>query len=136
MTLPGVPLVYYGDEAGLVGGKDPENRKAYPWDRENKDILDFYKLILGIRNKENSLKKGNFKFYNTDLDVCVFERCYENEKIIVAVNIKDSRTILENVNLEGSYIDMLDKDKEYKGLGINNILALDGYDIKVLKGKK
>ena len=33
--------IYYGDEAGLTGGKDPDNRKSYPWGRENKDILEF-----------------------------------------------------------------------------------------------
>ncbi|MBD7913451.1 glycoside hydrolase family 13 protein [Clostridium cibarium] len=135
MTLPGVPLIYYGDEAGLEGGKDPENRRAYPWGRESKEIIDFYKVIIGIRNNENALKKGDFKFYNADLDVCVFERCYESERIIVAVNISERRITLDNVNIEGSYIDILDKNKEYKGLGINNILTLDGYGVKVLKGK-
>ena len=41
MVLPGVPLIYYGDEAGLLGNKDPENRKAYPWGRENKSVYNF-----------------------------------------------------------------------------------------------
>jgi glycosidase len=136
MTLPGVPLVYYGDEAGLEGGKDPENRKSYPWGMENKEILNFYKLIIGIRNKEDTLKNGDFRFFSTDLDVCVFERYYENERIIVAANIKESRTILENINIEGSYIDLLDENKEYKGLGLNNILTLEGYGIKILKNSK
>ncbi|MDS0528465.1 glycoside hydrolase family 13 protein [Clostridium sp. SHJSY1] len=136
MTLPGVPLVYYGDEAGLEGGKDPENRKAYPWGRENKEILDFYKLIIGIRNKENALKKGGLRFYSTDLDVCAFERYYENEKIIVLTNTKGSRITLQNINIEGSYIDILDQDKRYKGIELNNALVLEGYDIKVLKCDK
>lgn len=133
MTLPGVPLVYYGDEAGLEGGKDPENRKAYPWGRENKKILDFYRKVIKIRNKENALKKGNLKFYSTDLDVCAFERCYENEKIIVVGNTKGSRITLENINIEESYIDLLDEENRYKRLGDNNVLTLEGYDIKVLK---
>lgn len=133
MTLPGVPLVYYGDEAGLEGGKDPENRKAYPWGKENKKILDFYRKVIKIRNKENSLKKGDLKFYSTDLDVCAFQRCYENEKIIVVANTNGSRITLENINIEGSYIDLLDEENGYKRLGDNNVLALEGYDIKVLK---
>ena len=43
MTLPGVPLIYYGDEAGLIGGKDPENRKPYPWNKDNKEVFKFIK---------------------------------------------------------------------------------------------
>ncbi len=41
MTLPGMPCIYYGDEAGLKGGKDPDNRRPYPWGRENKQLHPF-----------------------------------------------------------------------------------------------
>ncbi len=74
MTFPGVPIIYYGDEAGLSGGKDPDNRKSYPWGKENRDIWNLYKLFINVRNNEEVLKKGNLKFYDTDLDVCVYER--------------------------------------------------------------
>ncbi|EPZ61280.1 alpha amylase, catalytic domain protein [[Clostridium] sordellii ATCC 9714] len=43
MTFEGVPYVYYGDEAGLIGETDPDNRRTYPWENEDKDILNFYK---------------------------------------------------------------------------------------------
>lgn len=43
MTFEGVPYIYYGDEAGLFGGNDPENRKTYPWKNEDLDTLNFYK---------------------------------------------------------------------------------------------
>ena len=46
MTLPGVPLIYYGDEAWLKGGKDPDNRKPYPWGKENIEVINIYKLSL------------------------------------------------------------------------------------------
>jgi len=133
MTLPGVPLVYYGDEAGLEGGKDPDNRKAYPWNRENKEILSFYERIIKIRNKEASLRKGNLKIYNTDGDVCVFERCYDDEKIVVAVNISNGDRIIKNVNIEGSYVDIMEDNKQYKGIGLNNILTIQGYGYKILR---
>ena len=72
MTLPGVPLVYYGDEAGLEGGKDPDNRKAYPWNRENNEILSFYERIVKIRNKEASLRKGNLKIFIILMEMYVY----------------------------------------------------------------
>lgn len=134
MTLPGVPLIYYGDEAGLEGSKDPDNRKAYPWNKENNEIKDFYKTIIAIRNREKSLKEGDFSIYETDLDVCVFERRYDSERIIVAVNTSSDDKVVNNISLNGMYIDLLDDNKAYKGLGINNVLTVEGYGIKVLKG--
>ena len=133
MTFPGVPIIYYGDEAGLEGGKDPDNRKAYPWGNENKEILDLYKLFINIRNNEEALKKGNLKFYDTDLDVCVYERTFNNEKVIVAANTSGEKKVLNNISLEGKYFDLLHDNNEFKGLNNSNILALDGFEIKILK---
>ena len=81
-TLPGVPLIYYGDETGVTGGKDPDNRKSYPWGHEDYELIDFYKKISDIRNRQNGLKKGDFNIFNTDEDIFAFERVYENEKIV------------------------------------------------------
>jgi len=133
MTLPGVPLVYYGDEAGLEGGKDPDNRKAYPWNRENTEILKFYERIVKIRNKETSLRKGNFKIYNTDGDVLVFERCFGDEKIVVAVNVSNGDRAIKNINVEGAYVDLIEDNKEQKGVELNNRITIQGYGYKILR---
>ena len=133
MTFPGVPIIYYGDEAGLEGGKDPDNRKAYPWGNENKEILDLYKLFINIRNNEEALKKGNLKFYDTDLDVCVYERTFNNEKVMIAVNTSGEKKILNNISLEGKYFDLLNDNNEFKRLDNSNILTLDEFEIKILK---
>lgn len=132
MTLPGVPLVYYGDEAGLEGGKDPDNRKAYPWNRENDEILSFYERIVKIRNKEVSLRKGNLKIYNTDEDICIFERCYEDKKIVVAVNISKDDKIVKNINIEGSYVDLMEDNKKCKVIELNNLITIQGYGYEIL----
>lgn len=132
MTLPGVPLVYYGDEAGLEGGKDPDNRKSYPWNRENNEILSFYERIVKIRNKEISLKKGNLKIYNTDGDICVFERCYEDEKVIVVVNISNEDKVIKNINIQGSYVDLTEDNEQYKVIELNNVITIEGYGYKIL----
>lgn len=60
-TLPGVPLIYYGDEAGLTGGKEPDNRKSYPWGKENGELINFYHKITSIRITK-WFKKGGFKY--------------------------------------------------------------------------
>ena len=133
MTLPGVPIIYYGDEAGVEGGKDPDNRRTYPWGNENEEILSYYRLITSIRNNEEALKKGNLKFYDTDLDVCVYEREFNNEKIVVAVNTSEEEKVLNNISLEGKYFDLLHDNKELNELDRDDALTLKKFEIKILK---
>ncbi|MCR4943178.1 MAG: glycoside hydrolase family 13 protein [Clostridium sp.] len=133
MTLPGVPIVYYGDEAGVTGGKDPDNRKTYPWGNENIDILDYYRLLIGIRNREKALKKGNLKFYDTDLDVCMYERQFENEIVLIAVNTSGENKTLNNISLKGKYFDLLNRSREMTELEDNGTLILKKFEVKILK---
>lgn len=66
--LPGVPCVYYGDEAGLLGGKDPENRKFFPWQHENQHIYQLWHKWLHFRMQEENLREGEFAvFYDENL---------------------------------------------------------------------
>ena len=57
MTWPGAPTLYYGDEAGLCGWTDPDNRRTYPWGMENKELIDFHKEIIRIRTYVLLLEK-------------------------------------------------------------------------------
>lgn len=69
LTFPGVPLIYYGDEVGVRGGKDPDNRRTYPWGNENLELLDWYKKLIAIRNKNPLLSTGGFKQFSINEDV-------------------------------------------------------------------
>ena len=60
--LPGVPCIYYGDEAGLMGGRDPENRSCYPWGHENLDLGYHYRMLGIIYDEHPALKSGEFRF--------------------------------------------------------------------------
>ncbi|WP_332237645.1 glycoside hydrolase family 13 protein [Sporolactobacillus sp. KGMB 08714] len=60
MTLPGVPCVYYGDEAGLYGRKDPENRRFFPWGRENVNIQDIFRSAIQCRRSDENLRVGDY----------------------------------------------------------------------------
>ncbi len=60
--LPGVPCVYYGDEVGLMGGRDPENRSPYPWGHENLDLGYHYRMLGIIYDQHPALKGGSFTY--------------------------------------------------------------------------
>ena len=58
MTWPGAPTVYYGDEAGLCGFTDPDNRRTYPWGREDYQMIDFHRVMIRIHKSYEVLKTG------------------------------------------------------------------------------
>ena len=60
-ALPGVPCIYYGDEAGLTGGTDPSNRSGYPWGNENLDLVYHYRMLGLLYNEHPALKDGAFE---------------------------------------------------------------------------
>jgi glycosidase len=132
-TLPGVPLICYGDEVGLKGGREPDNRKSYPWGKENKNLIEFYYKIISIRNNENGLKKGNLNIFETDSDVFVFERCYENERIIVLVNVSKKLKLIKDINLNGSYVNLFNNSEKYRFIGNNSIITIFPWDFKILR---
>jgi len=132
-TLPGVPLIYYGDETGLKGGKEPDNRKSYPWGKENKELMVFYKKIISIRNAEDGLKKGDLNIFEIDSDVFAFERNYENEKVIILVNVSNEQKLIKDINLNGSYVNLFNISEKYKFVGNNSIVTVFPHNFKILK---
>ena len=73
--LPGIPCIYYGDEAGLEGYKDPFNRGTYPWGHEDKNLIRFVCELGQIRQQcRGALAKGTIKFIDVTGDYCVFRR--------------------------------------------------------------
>ena len=59
-TLPGFPCIYYGDEAGLEGYRDPFNRCCYPWGKENKELIEWHKKLADVRKSCSALWDGDF----------------------------------------------------------------------------
>lgn len=89
--LPGIPCIYYGDEAGLYGYKDPFNRKCYPWGNENKELLEFTKLLAKFKKQfRDILKDGNLKFIDTIDGVVGFCRYNIKSKLLVYLNYTDN----------------------------------------------
>ncbi len=85
-TLPGVPAIYYGDEAGVEGYGDPFCRATYPWGNENCDLLAFYKKLGAARRGCDEFKAGEFvPLYASD-DVLAYLRRSNKGAVLVALN--------------------------------------------------
>lgn len=88
-TLPGVPCVYYGDEAGMEGYGDPFCRGFYPWEKEDSGLVEHFKKVGKMRRGEEIFADGAISVRFADADIACFERIGENEAIAVVVNRSD-----------------------------------------------
>ncbi|MDQ4078795.1 MAG: glycoside hydrolase family 13 protein [Chloroflexota bacterium] len=89
MTYPGAPCIYYGDEIGMMGGKDPDSRAAFPWhDRPewNIELLDYFKRATALRHAHTALRRGDYRTLHAKGNTYVYERSDEAERLIVAFN--------------------------------------------------
>ncbi len=98
-TVYGVPSVFYGDEAGLQGGRDPFCRRPYPWGREDGELVAHYKLLGEIR-KLPVFKNGDFSVRCSGKGFIVFERTSEDLQIVVAANAGDTPLTVDESGTE------------------------------------
>ncbi len=86
--LPGVPCIYYGDEVGLEGYRDPFNRGCYPWGKENTALVAWFARLGEVRAQYPVLREGEFIPLPCPDGVVLFERCDENGRLLCAVNCR------------------------------------------------
>ena len=85
-TLPGIPSLYYGDEAGVEGYKDPFNRRTYPWGREDKDLLEHFKRLGRLRKETEPLRLGDIQFFQSGDQKLGFSRSFDGKQVRIYVN--------------------------------------------------
>lgn len=108
-TLPGIPSIFYGDEAGLQGFDDPINRRPYPWGSEDKEILAHYKKLGRIRRENRAVFSGGFNMRDEN-GLVAYERAGGDDEILIAVNAgADDKTLFISKEYTSLY-----NNKEYK----------------------
>lgn len=140
MTFVGIPLVYYGDEIGMTGGRDPDCRRTMEWDdsKWNKQIHSLYKNLIGIRKQHQSLRRGSYQPLAAFDSFFAFKRHLGNEEIIVLFNpgpaVIDIRIPVQSDNSE--WISLLSPEIRYQTE--DGYLILDQFkknDWLILMGK-
>lgn len=86
MTWPGAPTLYYGDEAGLCGWTDPDNRRGYPWGKEDLELLEFHRDAIRIHRENPALWRGSLKILAKDYNVISYGRFIGDNKVITIIN--------------------------------------------------
>ncbi len=136
MTYIGAPMIYYGDEIGMMGGRDPDCRRTMIWDtlHWNRDLRTYYKKFIQIRKDYPSLRRGNYKtiLKDTKNNIFAFSREYENEKAIVVLN---NSSICKDIKLKSPFSNTKEwkdvvRDKRYNQvkstINIKNLAPMSG----------
>jgi glycosidase len=101
VAMPGVPCIFYGDEAGTQGCTDPFNRTTYPWGREDKELVSHYRKMGNLRLEEKLLKRGYLKVQEETQDgVFAFYRFDEENAIYAAFNQGDERFEIKHSGID------------------------------------
>ncbi|MDD4194019.1 MAG: alpha-amylase family glycosyl hydrolase, partial [Acholeplasmataceae bacterium] len=102
----GAPNIYYGDEVGITGEHDPDNRRCMPWDPKDWDLdfYDFTKKLIKLRNQYPAFKTSDYHFI--DQDILVFKKIYETEEILTLMNVGLKKSI-NTSSIRGRYLNLM-----------------------------
>ena len=129
--LPGVPSIYYGDEAGLQGYKDPFNRRCYPWGKEDKELIAYVSELSRVRKSLEPMKEGHIYFVYSDDKVVGFTRTGETDAVVF-VNRSGETAYISNISwILSRFSDI----KPYVGTLEDNTVKIEPYGYAILSAK-
>lgn len=95
MTWPGAPTLYYGDEAGVCGFTDPDNRRTYPWDNPDQELIDFHRDVIALHKSSDALKTGSYKLLAGEYQYLAYARFNRKDQFVILVNNHDREKIVK-----------------------------------------
>ena len=88
-TLPGMPSIYYGDEIGMRGGHDPDNRRAFPWQAPEsweRELQEAFRALAQLRRASPALRRGSWRLLWSGPDAIAYARTHEAETVVTIIN--------------------------------------------------
>lgn len=89
MTWPGAPTLYYGDEAGVCGWTDPDNRRTYPWGHEDFDLIEFHRYMIALHKHLPALRRGSVKELLSGHQLIAYGRMHGADRCVIVINNLD-----------------------------------------------
>ena len=86
MTWLGAPTIYYGDEAGVAGFTDPDNRRTYPWGHEDTELIEFHRDLIALRHRHPVFRTGSIKMVDSDYNFLAYGRFDRKEQFLILIN--------------------------------------------------
>ncbi len=129
-TWPGAPTIYYGDEAGVCGFTDPDNRRTYPWGNEDKELIQFHKDIIKLHNENKVFRIGSYKPLYSDYNLIAYARFTRDDAAVVIINNNDDERRIRLSLIEAGF--GYDDDVEQIMVTFENGYSIDklGYHLK------
>jgi alpha-glucosidase len=121
LTWTGAPTIYYGDEVGMTGWTDPDNRRTFPWDSKDRHILGYYKAMIDLHKKYRAIATGSLSYLYLDYGLICYGRWNKDEKLAVIINNGDSYRTIE---VPAWRLEMSNGEKMYEIISSHK----DGYD--------
>ncbi len=87
--LPGIACIYYGDEAGMTGYRDPFNRQTYPWGGEDERLISFFTELVALKKSSEALREGSVTVLEAGQGRLMFLRRSKNQALAVLANKSD-----------------------------------------------
>ena len=107
MTFPGLPSIYYGDEAGAEGFSDPYNRGTYPWQGEDPLIYKYYWRLSRLRRRYPVFsQRGGWRPQPSESDVLAYVRSHDSQNALVIINRSEQETTF-SVSCDTTAVDIL-----------------------------
>ena len=150
MTWIGAPTLYYGDEAGVCGFTDPDNRRTYPWGKEDFELIEFHRDMIAIHRRNPVLKFGSTKILKAENEMLAFARFDEDVQMLTVINMSDEEQTVKlpvwtaNVPMDGTMERLMKITEERYNVGRIKYevkdgiieLRMDPMSCKVLRCKK
>lgn len=95
MTWVGAPTIYYGDEAGVCGWTDPDNRRSYPWGKEDHELIRFHKEMIRIHKDYEVFSTGSLLYLHAENNLIGYGRFSEKEQAFVFVQVEGEEREVE-----------------------------------------